>query len=166
MLDVEELISALSSSMCPDCAVVAYILTVVMQTLLVPATRYARILDFMLTHARQRNILPARSPRRGLVEGPDSAPPPSAQTSEHLMPLQTDIFPLANPIYQQLMEPDSGDRTIHHQQAQSHMIPTSGLQPPHTSSRLPNPPSSIPPFETQMPAHATVFGQQPFEGGE
>jgi hypothetical protein len=76
VLDVEELILALSSSMCPGRAVVAYMLmTVVMQTLSVPATGYARTLKLMLTRARQRNILPARSHPGGLAEGPDSGLP-------------------------------------------------------------------------------------------
>ena len=145
---VEELILALSSSMCPSPPVVAHILMTVvmqMQTLLAPATRFARILTLMLA-CPPRNTLPARPHPYGLVEGPDREAPPS---SEHQMPLHTDNIRLANPIHQQLTEPNS-DHTRDHQQAQSHVIPTSGMHPPYTSSELLNLSSSINPFETTL----------------
>ena len=162
MLHVEELILAFSSSMCPSRSVVVHILmTFAIQTLLVPARRYARTLRLMLTCARQRNILPARSRPCGLAKGPNSeAPPPS----EHPMPVETDNIPLAHPIYQQPTEPDSSDHIRDHQQAQSYMIPTSGMQSPYTSSELLDPPSSIHPFETET--HSTLFEHRSFEGGE
>ena len=155
----EELILALSSSMCPSPPVVAHILMTVvmqMQTLLTPATRFARILTLMLACPPPGNTLPARPHPYGLVEGPDGEAPPS---SEHQMPLHTDNIPLANPIYQQLTEPNS-DHTRDHQQAQSHVIPTSGMHPPYTSSGLLNLSSSINPFET---TRSTLFEQRSFE---
>jgi hypothetical protein len=115
----------------------------------------------MLTRARQRNILPARSLPCGPVDGPDNGGPPAAQASEQLIPMQTDALPAANPIHPQSMETDGGDHTMHHQQAQ---VPPSGPPPPYSGWRSPS--SSIPAFEAQAAAHAIGYEQQSFEGGE
>jgi len=107
MLDVEELILALSS---------------------IPATRYARTLRHMLDRARNRNVFPARS-HSDPVDS--SAGPPSAQNGDHLIPLQPDGLPIPNVAYQQSVETEGGNHPVHHQQAPTHMMPTNGMPPPY-----------------------------------
>ena len=155
MLDVEELILALSSSMCLKPVTTTRNL---MSIPPVPATRYARTLRLMLTRARQRNILPARSLPCGPVDGPENGGPPPAQAPEHVIALQADALPAANPIHPQPMETEGGDHTLHHQQA---LMPPTGPPPPYSGWRSPS--SSVPPFDAQI---AVGYEQQPYGGGE
>lgn len=154
MLDVEELILALSSS---TYSVRSRRCSCTDASHLVPARRYARTLRLMLTCARQRNVLPARSHPGGPVDGSESGAPPPAANSDHMMP-QPDGLPPVNSTHPQSME---ADNAAYHEQAPAHLMYASGMPPPYSGLRSPS--SSIPQFETQV---AFGYDQQSIEGGK
>lgn len=112
----------------------------------------------MLTRARQRNVLPARSNPNGPADGADDATP--HQNAEQPMPMQVGGLPVSDLQHQQ-QQPDAmnTDQPMHQN---GHQMPISGVPPPYSVLQSPSS-SLVPPSELAVAPHPGDLGAQAYD---